>query len=266
MTITEKQIKIYEILKNTFEGQFSKKEGEDKLNQEVGMKLGSAKIVVSVFFKIMAGEKFTRTLKISDFNTFLYGIYKDFGVEQLKVALKAFVLHIDYSATKNDPKIALRKVIKRYEELIVNQDMVNAGEDDREQNEILSYLNKTRTKQEIVEELKGIDIKEPETVFINNKVYKRDNKIIALIKFIRNSECQICKTYIRKKDGTKYIEAAHIIPKRQKGPESPDNILLLCPNHHKEFDFGDVEIQIKTKNEIKFVMNGNLYSIDLSLN
>ena len=43
-------------------------------------------------------------------------------------------------------------------------------------------------------------------------------------------------------DGSFYIEAAHIKPKSQQGTETPDNILILCPNHHKEFDLGKREI------------------------
>ncbi|MFH2029353.1 MAG: HNH endonuclease [Bacteroidota bacterium] len=34
------------------------------------------------------------------------------------------------------------------------------------------------------------------------------------------------------------MEAAHIKPKHKKSKETPENILILCPNHHKEFDFG----------------------------
>ncbi|MBU0559050.1 MAG: HNH endonuclease [Bacteroidetes bacterium] len=41
-----------------------------------------------------------------------------------------------------------------------------------------------------------------------------------------------------KKNGDFYIEAAHIKPKHKKSKETPENILILCPNHHKEFDFG----------------------------
>ena len=81
----------------------------------------------------------------------------------------------------------------------------------------------------------------------------------------RDYKCQICGTAIRKKDGGYYVEAAHIKMKSKKGPETLDNLLILCPNHHKEFDYGDREIIKHTEKEISFKMNGNKYKINLKL-
>ncbi|WP_367277532.1 HNH endonuclease [Mucilaginibacter sp.] len=75
----------------------------------------------------------------------------------------------------------------------------------------------------------------------------------------------MCSTTIRKKDGSYYIEAAHIKPKHQKGRESPDNIILLCPNHHKEFDFGEVEIKNHDLIQIDFLLNGKAHSLSLKI-
>ena len=93
---------------------------------------------------------------------------------------------------------------------------------------------------------------ESETVYVKQKQYKRNNKTIAQLKILRDFKCQICGTKIKKKNGEFYIEAAHIIPKREKGCEVPKNILILCPNHHKEFDFGDRSIIHHTEKEIEF--------------
>jgi predicted HNH restriction endonuclease len=50
-----------------------------------------------------------------------------------------------------------------------------------------------------------------ELIKVDNKIYKRDNKAIALIKLLRDFKCQICGTTIVKKNGSRYIEAAHNI-------------------------------------------------------
>lgn len=42
-------------------------------------------------------------------------------------------------------------------------------------------------------------------------------------------ECEICKF-------NRYIERCHIIPKRLGGRNDEDNMLYLCPNHHKLLD------------------------------
>jgi predicted restriction endonuclease len=139
--------------------------------------------------------------------------------------------------------------------------------DEQEQKEIIREIKKQhKTKEEIANELKNLKPTDPEEVKINSKSFKRDNNTIALIKILRDFKCQICSTTIKKKDGTFYVEAAHIEPKHRKGRETPDNILLLCPNHHKEFDFGDRNILHHDKDKINFSLNGQEYTISLILN
>ncbi len=116
-------------------------------------------------------------------------------------------------------------------------------DDLREQEEILDILNKKKEnlRESIIQDLKNLKPTASEIVNFEGKTYKRDNKTIANLKYLRNSKCQICSHQILKKDGRFYVEAAHIVPKHKKGLETPDNILILCPNHHKEFDFGNKE-------------------------
>jgi len=139
------------------------------------------------------------------------------------------------------------------------------NEDIKEQDELLPLVKTHQKKNEIVKELKTITPETPELVEFRGKQYKRDNKSIAQLKILRDFKCQICGTRISKKDGNFYIEAAHIVEKRHKGSETPDNILILCPNHHKEFDLGNRKILEKTKDKIVFELNGKKYDIELKL-
>lgn len=95
------------------------------------------------------------------------------------------------------------------------------------------------------------------------KVRLRDNQNIALLKKQFNYQCQICDKFIITKRGGRYIEAAHIHPKREGGSEVPSNILILCPNCHKEFDYGDVKITKHTDSMVRFTMNDVDHSIEL---
>ena len=117
----------------------------------------------------------------------------------------------------------------------------------------------------MVDDLSNLKEVESETIYVNHKIYKRDNKTIVQLKILRDFKCQICGTQIRKRNGDFYIEAAHIKPKHKKGRETPDNILILCPNHHKEFDYGDRSVKHHSKDMIKFEMNGVNYEIDLNI-
>ncbi|MEZ5497355.1 MAG: HNH endonuclease [Gammaproteobacteria bacterium] len=122
-------------------------------------------------------------------------------------------------------------------------------------------------KNQIITDLKNLDNKEDdaETITIKQKTYKRDNKTIAQIKILRDFKCQICGKNIKKANGEFYIEAAHIKPKREKGRETPENILILCPNHHKEFDYGLRKILNQNKDLVEFELNGQKYKLNLKI-
>lgn len=136
--------------------------------------------------------------------------------------------------------------------------------DEKEQLELEKYY-KTKSRAEILEDLKNLKETDAEEITVKNKLFKRDNKTIAQIKIIRDFKCQLCGIHIPKKNGDKYIEAAHIIPKHKKGRECPENIILLCPNHHKEFDLGEPEILKQDKEKFEFILNAKRYNLILSL-
>lgn len=161
----------------------------------------------------------------------------------------------------------LKKLISIYE-YYVSQKFKSAitNTDEIEQNELEEIYNKKNEMAKILHDLRNLTDTDPEEVEIHHKMYKRDNKTIVQLKILRNFKCQICGTTIIKKNGKKYIEASHIKPKSKKGNEIPSNILILCPNHHKEFDYGDLLIKKYSKTIIELVLNKKLYKINLSLN
>jgi putative restriction endonuclease len=72
----------------------------------------------------------------------------------------------------------------------------------------------------------------------------RDTKSSKELKKHYDYHCQVCNTRITTASGS-YAEAAHIRPlgAPHNGPDTPDNILCLCPNHHVMFDLGAFAIQ-----------------------
>ena len=142
--------------------------------------------------------------------------------------------------------------------------------DEQEQSELELRISKDvqldpQKKQELISELKTITAKSPEELEYRGKSYKRDNKTIAMLKVLHDFKCQICKSGILKKNGDLYVEAAHITPKSNRGTEAPRNILILCPNHHKEFDLGNKTILEQTNEKIIFELNGQRYEIGFGL-
>lgn len=71
----------------------------------------------------------------------------------------------------------------------------------------------------------------------------RDTKLSQEVKKLYRYKCQVCDVTIETSSGL-YAEAAHIKPlgKPHNGPDSLDNLLCLCPNHHVMFDYGGFSI------------------------
>ena len=71
----------------------------------------------------------------------------------------------------------------------------------------------------------------------------RDTAQARRVKELYDYRCQMCGIRLEGLAGP-YAEAAHIRPlgAPHNGPDTPDNILCLCPNHHVLFDHGRVGI------------------------
>jgi putative restriction endonuclease len=94
-----------------------------------------------------------------------------------------------------------------------------------------------RTDVTLPDDLPPSDGKAPEkrTYAISRIV--RDTQIGHDIKALHKHCCQVCGIQLLSPAGA-YAEAAHIRPpgKPHNGPDSRENVLCLCPNHHVLFD------------------------------
>ena len=71
----------------------------------------------------------------------------------------------------------------------------------------------------------------------------RDTAMSNQLKSIYHYRCQICESTIILHDRL-YAEAHHLRPLggKHRGPDEAGNILIVCPNHHVEFDFGAIAV------------------------
>lgn len=97
------------------------------------------------------------------------------------------------------------------------------------------------TGQEVREEPAGYSVPRRQEVEVSRIV--RDSARARRIKALYSHRCQMCGTRLECPAGP-YSEAAHIRPLGvpHHGPDTEDNILCLCPNHHVLFDNGAISI------------------------
>jgi putative restriction endonuclease len=71
----------------------------------------------------------------------------------------------------------------------------------------------------------------------------RSTAAAVWVKQLHGHRCQVCGLRLDTPSGP-YAEAAHIRPlgSPHHGPDTPDNLLCLCPNHHVLFDLGALTI------------------------
>lgn len=170
-------------------------------------------------------------------------------------------------------KTALPKIIEKYGSTDNFMHSVESNLDLNEIDELISItsqssnisaedfsriddLTRNRTEEEIERSLaqhaRSALKKSPEQIEKLVKSYKRNRKLVIDIKAKYKNKCQICGFTFQMASGDYYSEAAHIIPISQgsKGVDSPDNIWVLCANHHRMLDTG--AIKAISKNEYIF--------------
>ena len=96
---------------------------------------------------------------------------------------------------------------------------------------------------------------------------RKDRKIVELMKKSATYKCQFpgCTSQILTKTGTNYVEVAHIKAIHKGGQSIIGNLIVLCPNHHKEFDYGNLNIDEQSASILKGSLNGKIFSISLTI-
>ena len=101
---------------------------------------------------------------------------------------------------------------------------------------------------------------------IVNQTIRKDTAIVQKLKEASQFRCQFpsCDAQIRTKQGGLYIEVAHIQPVAKGGQSTLGNLLVLCPNHHKEFDHGALAVEKQTPDGVSGTLNGRWFEITLN--
>lgn len=101
-----------------------------------------------------------------------------------------------------------------------------------------NYFNSTEIDHILEKDLlEDLQMPENERKEITRKAIIRYQKIVDYIKQTRGRKCQICQYSFVMDNGNEYCEAHHIQYLSEDGSQNSDNVVLLCPNHHRMFHY-----------------------------
>jgi hypothetical protein len=72
--------------------------------------------------------------------------------------------------------------------------------------------------------------------------YERNHKLVGLAKRRADYRCEVKGCTVElfvKPDGHRYVEVHHLIMMAEGGPDTLENMVCLCPNHHRELHYGE---------------------------
>ena len=75
--------------------------------------------------------------------------------------------------------------------------------------------------------------------------YIRESRYGKELKELYEYRCCFCEKIIERPFDNPYVESCHIQSLNEDGPDVKENILILCPNHHIEVDYGTITINPK---------------------
>lgn len=88
----------------------------------------------------------------------------------------------------------------------------------------------------------------PDQAAFSGTFFVRDNKVRDKVIKRAKGKCEYCGSVgFKKSGGAYYLEAHHIISLARQGPDTLQNVIALCPNHHREAHFGEGSQKLETE-------------------
>jgi len=86
-------------------------------------------------------------------------------------------------------------------------------------------------------------------------VYERSSQVRSYVLSRSKGSCEWCgEEGFKTPTGSTYLETHHIQPLSEKGSDTVDNVIALCPNHHREAHFGDNRDNLKQAMRKRVIM------------
>ena len=124
MKISEEMVKnAFSKAKKVYLYKTDKKTAVNELKNELGMNEGSASDYINDYAHMRKGEAYTRTMNEFAVRYYLSNIYKDEGVDALRLAIHAVTKHLEYYENLENGKLpGQRKILKEMKDLLINEE------------------------------------------------------------------------------------------------------------------------------------------------
>lgn len=74
---------------------------------------------------------------------------------------------------------------------------------------------------------------------VSSQAFVRSASVRTGVLMRANGKCELCREPgFKMPDGKIYLETHHVVPLKEKGPDTEKNVAALCPNHHCEAHYG----------------------------
>lgn len=220
-----------------YDKQMTASEAARLLDEEHGFNRNSAKDFIANYRCMLQGRAFQRSLSAPTVQHYLNSIAIKRGAEALAFAISSVDLHIAYyeSAVGTNMR-ALRSVVdemrKTAPPLPLAAHSRTFDEAVRESLELSSTTRQARLAKAP---------KKPVKVAVASYVYTRNPDVVAEVLLRAAGVCECCgkpAPFMRKKDGTPYLEVHHKQQLAEDGDDTVENAIAVCPNCHRQKHYG----------------------------
>ncbi|WP_321951641.1 HNH endonuclease [Burkholderia cenocepacia] len=241
--ITTDQIKAAcEVASAVFDGDVSTPEGAQRLNENHGLNLGSARDFIENYRRLMEGREFQRTLSLEAMDYFLHRIEVDRGAAAVDNAIAAAYAHLDYYAglERGGPQPSLRKLIDKWAEKRAAHRDFGAV-----QAQFSAAVERALGDSPALRRARlGEAPRLPQKTRVVTEAYIRNPDVVAEVLIRAKGACERCAKpapFIRRSDCTPYLEVHHRVQLSAGGEDVVENAIALCPNCHRELHYGKLD-------------------------
>jgi len=229
----------YALAARVYDGQLTFETAATALRDKHGLNINSARDFIGQFRHMLRGEVFKRSLSAAAMEYFLSAIERDRGRNAADNAVSAAWKHIAYyEALENTRLPKLRSVIEKFQASLSG--LVPAQV--HESRFAAAVVQATRDSASARKKRLETANTTPVFILATTKVYVRNADVVAEVLVRANGSCELCKRpapFLRKMDGTPYLEVHHKDQLAHGGKDTVENAIAACPNCHRQQHYGE---------------------------